>query len=154
MSEKVPRSVRDGLASPRPGPAPAGARPSAGVYLSWGGQIYGPSTREEVRAGIRTSWFEDGALYWHEGLEDWKPVAEFPVSSAEEEGKMRAAALPAAPALPSTTGGTNRGGRGRRARSSKPSSSRLGRRGRAMFLIFSLLAVLLTVGVLLLLMLI
>lgn len=48
------------------------------VYVTWGGEIYGPATPEEVLAGIRSSWFEDSAHFWFEGREEWTPVGEFP----------------------------------------------------------------------------
>ena len=135
-----------------------GARgPKSSVYLSWGGQIYGPSSREDVIAGIRTSWFEEETLYWYEGLEEWKPVYEFPDSGATSEPKawqkVMPADLPAAPILPAKSGSENSARtRSRRSRFSKPSSRRLGRNGRVIFLAIAVLAVLLIVGILLLLM--
>lgn len=106
-------------------------------------------------AGIRTSWFEEDALYWHEGLDDWRPVGEFPVSPTNDCRHVQPGELPAAPSLPASPRGAHGPlSRERRPRSSKPASRRLGSRGRAIFLVFALLAVLLTVGALLLLMLI
>ena len=135
-------------------PAPAPAK--GAIYLSWGGKVYGPSTREEVVAGLRTAWFEDDTLYWHEGLDQWKHVREFPFS---EDGRRKEGAdpaprmvMPAAPSLPAAAKeGGRRHGHSRRHRTSKPSSHRLGGKGRALVFGFVLLAVLLTVGILLLL---
>ena len=126
------------------------------IYLSWGGKVYGPSSRDEVMAGIRTAWFEHDALYWHEGLDQWKPVGEFPFSA--EVAKKNAAhsvmagAVPAAPSLPAASAEVGRPrGNSRRTRESRPGSKRLGGKGRMMAFGFALLAVLLTVGILLLL---
>ena len=126
------------------------------IYLSWGGKVYGPSSRDEVMAGIRTAWFEHDALYWHEGLDQWKPVGEFPFSA--EDAKQIAAqsvktgAVPAVPTLPAAAPEDRRPrGRSRRTRGSRPGSQRLGGKGRTIAFGFALLAVLLTVGILLLL---
>ena len=107
----LPEGAKTGYSPPRPAaaqlPGTAQPRGPAAIYLSWGGEIYGPSSREEVVAGIRTSWFEQGTLYWHEGLDEWNPVHEFPIS-AESAGnddggrRVKTAELPTAPSLPST----------------------------------------------------
>jgi hypothetical protein len=126
------------------------------IYLSWGGKVYGPSSRDEVMAGIRTAWFEHDALYWHEGLDQWKPVSEFPFS-AEDAKQIAAQSVktgeaPATPSLPAAAQEDRRPrGRSRRTRGSRPGSQRLGGKGRTIALGFALLAVLLTVGILLLL---
>ncbi|MBJ7259609.1 MAG: hypothetical protein JHD33_08730 [Chthoniobacterales bacterium] len=147
--------VRPTAALRLPGPVKEGAGGSKGrVYLSWGGEIYGPATAEDVSRGVRTSWFEEGALYWHEGLDEWKPVSAF-VSSAEKKAvddlrRVKAADLPSAPTLPGTLREPRQGqARPHRARPAKPGAGKL-----AMVLVFALLAVLLTVGILLLLMLV
>lgn len=144
-----------------PGDRPlSGAGPTKGtIYLSWGGKVYGPSTRDEVMAGIRTAWFEHDALYWHEGLDQWKPVGEFPVSFEDTKkfaaDGLRAGAVPAAPTLPATAPEEPRPrGNSRRTRGSRPGSRRLGGKGRTIVFGLALLAVLLTVGILLLLMLV
>ena len=128
------------------------------IYLSWGGKVYGPSSRDEVMAGIRTAWFEHDALYWHEGLDQWRPVDEFPVSF-EETAKyatngLRAGTAPAVPSLPAAREERRTRGNSRRTRGSRPGSRRLGGKGRTIVFGFALLAVLLTVGILLLLMLV
>lgn len=48
------------------------------VYLTWGGEVYGPATADDVQAGLRSSSFEAGALFWFEGQDEWAPVAAFP----------------------------------------------------------------------------
>lgn len=133
-----------------------GAR--AKVYLSWGGEIYGPATRDEVLSGLRAAWFDDAALYWYEGLEEWRPVAEFGASAHEllrdDWPRVGAAELPAAPSLPAR-GTTPRPNKLERdPRTPKPPPRGLGGYGRAMVVGFVLLAVLLTVGIILLLMLV
>jgi hypothetical protein len=126
------------------------------IYLSWGGKVYGPSSRDEVMSGIRTAWFEHDALYWHEGLDQWKPVGEFPVSLEDTKkfaaDGLRAGAVPAAPSLPAAAPEEQRPrGNSRRTRGSRPGSRWLGGKGRTIVFGFALLAVLLTVGILLLL---
>ena len=129
------------------------------IYLSWGGKVYGPSSADEVVAGIRTAWFDRDALYWHEGLDEWKPVGEFPASFADAnkypaDGR-KSGSVPAAPSLPATApDGKRQRGSSRRARTSRYGSRRLGKKGRSIVFGFALLAVLLTVGILLLLMLV
>jgi len=124
--------------------AVVGRQDGATIYLSWGGDVYGPSKRDEVIAGIRTSWFAEDTLYWHEGLEEWQPLCKFPLAQERSTGSGRLRIEPirsvSAPPPP------------RRSRASKPSPSRLGRGGRAIFFAIALLAVLLTIGILLLLM--
>lgn len=129
--------------------ASAAARGDAQIYLSWGGEIYGPATGEEIAAGLRASWFEEGALFWHEGLEDWKPVTEFsfPARRPAQDSWPRVVAsdVPSAPSLPRA---------GRAAKAGKPKPQPLGGHGRAIVFGFVLLAVLLTVGIILALMLV
>lgn len=48
------------------------------IYLTWGGEIYGPATADDVQAGLRSSSFEEGALFWFEGQNEWAPVSAFP----------------------------------------------------------------------------
>lgn len=47
------------------------------VYVSWGGQVYGPAGVDDVMAGVRTSYFDQGAVFWFEGRESWSPIAQF-----------------------------------------------------------------------------
>jgi len=156
MTESNPKTSGSPAAPKLPGSGkPRG--PKANIYLSWGGETYGPATPEEVANGIRTSWFEEDTVYWHEGLEEWKPVNQFPVASGTKTGEVRpltkSRTSPPAPEIPpanlATTAGTRK--KSRRGRSPKSPSRRRGLEGRAMFLVFALLAVLLTVGILLLL---
>lgn len=127
------------------------------IFLSWGDEIYGPCSSEDVIAGIRASWFEEGALYWHEGLDEWQPVCDFPAcrpgTAMKDWQRVMPSELPAAPTLPVATGhAKSQRTQPRRPRASKPSARRLGRGGRAIFFAIALLAVLLTIGILLLLM--
>lgn len=107
-------------------------------------------------AGVRASSFEEGALYWHEGLDEWKPVREFPDSETpgiKDWRRVMPRDLPAAPKLPAKTREADPASdRPRRSRAPKPPSRQLGRGGRAIFLGIALLAALLMMGILLLLM--
>ena len=138
----------------RPFSGPGSAK--GAIYLSWGGKVYGPSSRDEVLAGIRTAWFEHDALYWHEGLDQWKPVGEFTFDTDDARKNtaqgVTAGIVPAAPSLPIAAAKNRRSrGNSRRARGPRPGSQRIGGKSRTIVFGFALLAVLLTVGILLLL---
>jgi len=65
---------------------PARLRPgNPKIYLSWGDEVYGPTTVEEVMAGLRSSFYEPATVFWFEGRESWSPLAEF-VALADEIG--------------------------------------------------------------------
>lgn len=134
------------------------------MFLSWGGEIYGPAGVEDVLAGIRSAWFEEDAMFWFEGQEAWLPVGDFPslVESAqpgESPPSNTAVALETPPGAPmeSPAKQPSRSPRSSRRRGTpkKPKPGKrpgLGKRGLLIVLGFTLLAVGLTVGVLLLLM--
>jgi hypothetical protein len=63
---------------PTAAPAPSTENGETEIFLSWGGAIYGPARAEEVVTGLRTSWFDDDALFWFEGQPEWRPVDQFP----------------------------------------------------------------------------
>ncbi|MGA0093027.1 MAG: hypothetical protein ACO3J2_01900 [Chthoniobacterales bacterium] len=125
-------------------------------YLSWGGEIYGPSSREEVLAGIRTAWFEEGTLFWHEGLVEWMPLEEF--SATHENSADGTPPTPAQVSRPTSptppASGRPEKKRPRNLPGANPAPRRLGNQGKLIFFGFALLAVGLTVGILLLLMLV
>lgn len=152
----MPETSNTSEAAPKEQPLSGPGSTKGAIYLSWGGKVYGPSSRDEVMAGIRTAWFEHDALYWHEGLDQWKPVGEFPLS--DEDAKqisaqgVKTGAAPAAPTSPAAAPEDRRPrGNSRRTRGSRPGSTRIGGKGRTIVFGFALLAVLLTVGILLLL---
>jgi hypothetical protein len=127
------------------------------IYVSWGGQVYGPTGAEEIIAGVRAASFETDAVYWHQGLPEWRPVAAFPEEFARGETSAPAAAASETP--PATDRATKAPNTDRRRHrkprtAKKTKNQRFGSTGRAVILGFILLAVLLTVGILLLLMLI
>lgn len=123
----------------------------ARFFLSWGGEIYGPTTEDDILAGIRASSFGENALYWHEGSDGWMPLSEFlshgQMAAPDEWNHLEDRVAPAAPR------GKTRSKRGRHP-SRKEGSHPQGRRSQAPLLILGivLLAVLLTVSILLLLM--
>jgi hypothetical protein len=125
------------------------------IYLSWGGEIYGPATEEEVLAGIRASWFEGSAIYWHEGLEEWKPLADFPDSTPPTRGdwqRVAARDMPSAPSLPVVRSSGSGGHRRRRQRGSRVRAAGIGRGNRTFVVGIVFFAVLLTALILFLLM--
>jgi len=128
------------------------------IYVSWGGQIYGPSGVDDVLTGIRTAYFEEDALFWFEGRSEWRPVDELEDLFAEKELELPVAATihtppsePIRPTWPASRPSEGTSGRRRRRRQSgggRP--SRKGRAGRLIVLGAVLLAVLITAGLLLL----
>ena len=63
---------------------PARVRPgNPKIYLSWGDEVYGPATVDEVMAGLRSSFYEPATVFWLEGRESWSPLAEFAVLADE-----------------------------------------------------------------------
>lgn len=131
------------------------------IYVSWGGQIYGPAAVDEVIKGVRTGYFEDDALFWFEGRTEWSPVDEFPhlfePSDSDQTSQPPPRTPPAEgirPAWPGTrsrspaSSGRERRRRNRKGRSGKSSRSMMG--GRLIVIAAALLAVLITAGLLLL----
>lgn len=131
------------------------------VYVSWGGQIYGPTAIEDVIRGVRTSYFEEDALFWFENREEWRPVSELPGLFGETPSELPAAARlhpapseaikpawPGARTRPSSTAGERRR-RSRRSRPGKKSRTQIG--GRLIVIAAVLLAVVFTAALLLLL---
>ena len=63
---------------------PARGRPGVPkIYLSWGGEVYGPATVEEVMAGLRASFYEPATIFWFEGRDEWSPLSEFSALAGE-----------------------------------------------------------------------
>lgn len=145
-------------ASEKGGAARRGAGPD--VYVSWGGQVYGPATLDDVLSGVRTAYFEQDALFWFEGREQWRPVGELPDLLAAGESiparRNPPAAQPAEGVRPHWPGSRRRRGsergdqrrRGSKGRGGRSSRSQLG--GRLIVIGAVLLAVLITAGLLLL----
>ena len=130
------------------------------VYVSWGEQVYGPAAVDDVLNGVRTSYFEEDALFWFEGREDWRPLAElselFGDDSADLPREARHHPPPSEgikPAWPgsrsrSSSSGEKRRRRSHRNRAAKPTRAQIG--GRLVVIGVVLLGVLLTAGLLLL----
>lgn len=151
-------------------------RGGAHLYVSSGGQIYGPATADEAIAGLHSGYFDKDALFCPEASDDWRPLAELTAEGAEPSPSrpdtsrlvlpppVRRSVPPAGGAShpevtskPRSTGrhssqvspGAHSGRRRRRERSNAPR----GRRnlvGRLIVLGAVLLAVLITAGLLLL----
>jgi hypothetical protein len=128
------------------------------IYVSWDGQVYGPTDAENILSGIKTSYFRQDAQFWFEGQENWQPLSTFPeiVEFSHEQPVAPPdppdVAPPPSAAPPPQPSERRRKERHRRSRPHK--NSRFGRRGRVVVLGFVILAALLTVGLLSLLMLI
>ena len=130
------------------------------VYVSWGGQIYGPTAAEDVIKGVRTSYFEEDALFWFESRDAWRPVSELPALFEESAAELPTAARlhPApsegiTPAWPGarkrpSSAGERRRRRSHRNRAGKPTRAQIG--GRLIVIAAVLLAVILTAGLLVL----
>lgn len=128
------------------------------IFLSWNGEVYGPASAAEVVAGVHSSSFETGALYWFEGQKEWRPVAEFPgvapTLSAKHPTQPAAEDAPPPPATPSRDKPSRRRKRhSHHRRSAVPQipKSRGNLRGLGIIIAFVLLAVGLTTGIILLL---
>ena len=131
------------------------------VYVSWGGQVYGPSSVEDVISGVRTSYFEEDALFWFEGREQWRPVAELP-ALIDESGaaglptEARHHPTPSEGITPAWPGGRKSSSSGRERRRRRPQGKRAQKKtraqvgGRLIVIGAVLLAVVLTAGLLLL----
>jgi hypothetical protein len=125
------------------------------VYLAWGGEVYGPTGSSEVLAGLRASSFEEDATFWFEGQPDWLPVADFPAAITRARDDLEVGtSLPAVAATPQPSPAARKTRRRGGSRKGKPASRpKRGPRGLLIVFGFVLLAVGLTVGILLLLML-
>ena len=165
MSEQQPASSKPAVTfrppdSVLPKLENAGTRRRLGepdIYLSWGGEVYGPATVDDVVAGVRASWFEPDALYWFEGQSEWLPVSGFP----EIAPTLPARRNPPTSVQPAEGGTHEDAGAGKGTGASSRSQKRPKMpkapkpkgdyRGIGIVLAFVLLAVGLTVGILLLL---
>jgi hypothetical protein len=113
-----------------------------------------------VIAGVRTSWFEEGTLFWFEGQDEWRPVTELPglVDGGHHTlaGRRVGEAPADAPPLPGTRSQARPGAkpprRNRRKSGSKRRHARSSRLGRTLIFVFVLLATAVTVGLLFLMM--
>jgi hypothetical protein len=129
------------------------------VYVSWGGQIYGPTAVEDVIKGVRTSYFEEDALFWFESRDEWRPVSELPALFEEPTADLPTAArlhpAPSEGIKPAWPGARKRSSssgerrrRSHRNRAAKPTPAQVG--GRLIVMAAVLLAVVLTAGLLVL----
>jgi hypothetical protein len=140
------------------------------VYVSSGGQVYGPATAEQAIAGLLSGYFDQDALFCPEAGNDWRPLAELSAESAEPASSMpdgsrlilpppvRRSVQPAGVSRPESTSKRRRstevspqarsGRRRRRERSNAPRGRHLV--GRLIVIGAVLLAVLITAGLLLL----
>lgn len=171
---------------PSPAPPQSGIRPPAfllpsaekgtaqrtgpELYVTWEGQVYGPSAVDDVMVGLRTGYFGEDAFFWFEGCGEWRPLSELsrhvelprheegpaqlrlppriPLHNPPAEGirpKWPGARRRSSPASP-------RGERRRRGRGSRSAQQahRRGGAGRLIVIGAVLLAVLITAGLLLL----
>lgn len=48
------------------------------IFVSWGGEVYGPAGPGEILAGIKAAWFEPDTAFWFEGQSSWQPLQDFP----------------------------------------------------------------------------
>ena len=147
----------------------------AGLYVSSGGQAYGPSTPREVVASVRTGYFNEDAVFWVEGRNEWRPLTELaqhvelPPPSVEPAHlelppRIPLHAPPTQPVTPKWPGARRRsstssasssssprGERRRRDRKGRPAKAPKGRlAGRLIVFGAILLAILITAGGLLL----
>ena len=147
----------------------------AGLYVSSGGQTYGPSTPREVVASVRTGYFNEDAVFWVESRNEWRPLTELAQHVELPPPSVEPAHLELPPRIPlhapptqavtpkwpgagrrsSTSSASSsfspRGERRRRDRKGRPGKPPKGRlAGRLIVFGIILLAILITAGVLLL----
>ena len=128
------------------------------IYVTWDGEVYGPSIAEDILAGLRASSFKPNAQFWFEGQEDWQPITTF--KEIVEFSREAPVVHPPPPAItpsppPAASAPPVERRRRDRHRRSRPfKASKLGRRRRWVVVSATILAALLTVGLLSLLMLI
>lgn len=71
------------------------------IHVARNGAKLGEFTLEQIREGLRTGQFRPTDLGWQSGMPDWRPLAEFVVSSAPVPGALAVPpAMPAAAAVP------------------------------------------------------
>lgn len=127
------------------------------IYVSWGGQIYGPSAVEDVLSGVRTAYFGEEAMFWFEGQDEWRPVEELRECLQQRKAGLPVAATrhapPPEPIRPhwpgSRSAAASTGERRRRRKGGSSRSSRRGRAGRLIVIGAVLLAIAITAGLLL-----
>ena len=140
----------------------------AGLYVSSGGQTYGPSTPREVVASVRTGYFNEDAVFWVESRNEWRPLTELaqhvelPPPSVEPahlelppriplHAPPTQAVTPKWPGARRRSSTSPRGERRRRDRKGRPAKAPKGRlAGRLIVFGAILLAILITAGGLLL----
>ena len=147
----------------------------AGLYVSSGGQTYGPSTPREVVASVRTGYFNEDAVFWVESRNEWRPLTELAQHVELPPPSVEPAHLELPPRIPlhapptqavtpkwpgagrrsstssASSSSSPRGERRRRDRKGRPGKPPKGRlAGRLIVFGAILLAILITAGVLLL----
>lgn len=134
------------------------------IFLSWDGEIHGPTSTEEVIAGIRAASFADNVFYWFEGQREWQPLAEFSEAASKITASQSAPSTAFSSNVPTLAAPTEASHETLRRRRRKRSSHRPSAtsksptkksntilRGFGIILIFALLAIGVTVGIILLL---
>jgi hypothetical protein len=58
------------------------------IYVLAGEERVGPMTASEVLAAVNEGRFALGSLGWQEGMDGWKPLAEFLFDDSEEEAEV------------------------------------------------------------------
>jgi hypothetical protein len=72
------------------------------IWINRAGQNLGTFTLEEVQQGLDQGRFVSTDLGWQEGMETWKPLAEFPGLRMPQPQVETSSLAPVAPAAPST----------------------------------------------------
>jgi hypothetical protein len=67
------------------------------IYISAGGEPSGPFEAEQVKQMLASGEIRESAFYWHNGLRDWVPVAQF--NNSIDGAPLDNAPTPIAPAL-------------------------------------------------------
>ncbi len=126
------------------------------IFLSWGGEVYGPVTADEILAGKHSASFDANALYWFEGREEWRPIAEFSEATVVTSVKSDSETTVNQNAPAEQAEGKSKRRRGKHSRrhhtvSLRDPSTRRGSHNIGIIFAFALLAVALMTGIILLL---
>ncbi len=73
------------------------------IYILVNGEQQGPFTPDQIKGYLAMGHFHDNDLAWHEGLPEWKPLADFPEFAPRRHRTPNYAAVPIRKLAPQKT---------------------------------------------------